>query len=162
MGKKVGPLTKWEIAKPLLEKDVIERRVTDDTMPREVKVMRPEYEACGKSFGSNLRRLQKAIRKNKSRAFKDCIAYTHDKNLKGLARDDEKCWDGSLAKTLLATDINEGLHLLLRPKQLWLLHEEYQEFDLDVFQPHIHQYTRSERETNYWIVRLLYFKMKCK
>lgn len=151
--KKHAPLTPWEIAKPLLEKDYLERRILDHMMPAEVKQMRDEYKKCGKSFGSNLRRMQKAIRAHRSRAFKDAVAYNHDKDIHVLARDDDTCWDGSAAQKLLADDIKIGLHKTLKPRQLRLLREEYQVFDLDVFRPHIHQYTRSERETNYWIVK---------
>ena len=151
--KKVGPLTPWEIAKPLLEQDVINRDVTDDMPPRQVKQMRDEYKNCGKSFGSNYRRLQKSIRQHKSRAFKDASAYNHDKQLKTLARYDPNCWEGSEAKALLAEDIEDEMHKKLTPKQLWLLREEYRVFELDVFRPHIYQIERSKRETNYWKVK---------
>ena len=118
--KKVGPLTPWEIAKPLLEQDVINRDVTDDMPPRQVKQMRDEYKNCGKSFGSNYRRLQKSIRQHKSRAFKDASAYNHDKQLKTLARYDPNCWEGSEAKALLAEDIKDEMHGLLASRiSLW-------------------------------------------
>ena len=93
--KKYAPLTPWEIAKPLLEADVIARRIHDSMKPMQVKVMRDEYKACGKTFGSNLRRMQKSIRESRSTAFLNATAYKHDIEIYGLARDDEKCWDGS-------------------------------------------------------------------
>ena len=151
--KKARPYTKWEIAKPLLEKDYLERRITDAMLPAQVRLLRPEYEAVGNTFGTNLRRMQKSIRKHRSRAFKDAQAFVHDKSLYILSQDDPSCWNGSEAQRLLKDDIASGLHNVMKPKSLWLLREEYQEFDLDVFRPHIHQETRSTRETNYWIVK---------
>ena len=41
--KKHAPLTPWEIAKPLLEKDYIDRKIQDWMMPAQVKQMRDEY-----------------------------------------------------------------------------------------------------------------------
>ena len=85
--KKYAAPTPWEIAKPLLEKDILERRVTDDMMPRFAKLVRPEHGAVGSSWGSNYRRLQESVRKHRSRAFKDAAACSHDKEIYGLAKD---------------------------------------------------------------------------
>ena len=46
--KKYRPLTPREVAKPLLEKDYLEGRITNDMPPREVRALRPEYEAVKK------------------------------------------------------------------------------------------------------------------
>lgn len=151
--KKARPYTPWEIAKPLLEEDYLARRITDDMLPAQVRELRVEYQKVGKTFGSNLRRMQKAIRQHRSRAFIDAKAFASDKRMHTLACDDPKCWNGSDAQCSLKQDIEAGLHLTLKPKSLHLLREEYLEFTLDQFRPHIHQETRSTRETNYWIVK---------
>ena len=45
--------TTWEIAKPLLEQDILAGEVTDDMMPAQVRKKRDEYKVCGSTFGSN-------------------------------------------------------------------------------------------------------------
>ena len=59
----------------------------------------------------------------------------------------------SEAKGLLKEDVENGLHLQLKPKALWLFGEEYMKFDLKVFRHHMHQETRGKLETNYWITK---------
>ena len=90
--KKARPFTPWEIAKPLLEKDYLEGRITDNMMPAQVRELRIEYKKVGNNFGSNLRRMQKSIREHRSRAFKDAKAFKNDKDAYTLAHDDPKCY----------------------------------------------------------------------
>jgi hypothetical protein len=51
--------------------------------------------------------------------------------------------------TLLAEDINGGLHQIFTPSQLRNTRPEYQEFPLDVFRRHIHQEKRRLVQSNY-------------
>ena len=136
----------------MIEEDYLARVISDDMMPRHVRMLRQEYQDCGKTFGSNMWRLQKSIRSKRSEAYLDAAAFKHDKDLYGIAQDDPNYWDGSEAQKLLREDVENELHLAMKPKHLWLSREEYQVFDLDVFRLHIHQETRSKLETNYWIV----------
>ena len=99
--KKYGPPTLWEIAKPLLEDDIVKGRVTDSMYPKDVRKLRKEYAKCGNTFGTNYRRLQKSVRGHKSRAFIDSAAYSHDMIMYGLALDDPECWHGSEAAQFL-------------------------------------------------------------
>ena len=41
----------------------------------------------------------------------------------------------------------------MKPKELWLFREEYQEFPINEFRGHIYQEVRSELETPYWLVK---------
>jgi hypothetical protein len=54
-------LTKWQNsnAKELLRKDILDGKVVDSMMSKEVLAMRPENEPYRKNFGTNLRNLQK-------------------------------------------------------------------------------------------------------
>ena len=151
--KKYSPITPWEIAKPLLEEDIVARRVTEIMLPRDVRKLREEYQKCGATFGTNYRRLQKSVRGHRDRAFMDAAAYVHDSRTYGLAKDDPRCWHGSEAESLLKEDVESSLHKKLTPKLLWLSREEYQVFELDVFRPHIHQITRAKLERPYWMVK---------
>ena len=153
MARKKKARTPWEKAKPLLEQDIIDNRVKDHMLPAEVREIRTEYKQCGKTFGSNYRRLQKGIRKDRSRAFLDAAAFVNDKAKYGLAADMDEYWDGSEAQKLLAEDVKFGLHKLMKPKSLRLSRPEYRKFELEIFRGHIYQETRRNVETNYWLVK---------
>ena len=66
------PPTAWEVAKPILEKDYLEGRITDTMKRSQVHKMRPEYEKVNiNNFGNNQNRLKKTIREFKSNATRD-------------------------------------------------------------------------------------------
>ena len=48
-------------------------------------------------------------------------------------------WDGSEADKQLKADIDEGLHEVLEPAELWNLREAYDDYPLPVFRDHIYQ-----------------------
>jgi hypothetical protein len=142
----------WVIAKPILEKDYLEGRATDDMLPREVITLRPEIYGKVKAtnFGTNWRAMKKRIGRDRKRSEEDEAMYFHDMTIHTLAVDLPGYWDGSEAQRLLNKDIERGGHTRYKPEMLWLKRPEYQEFELGKFRKHIYQKTREEKETLYW------------
>ena len=70
-----------------------------------------------------------------------------------LAKDIEGEWHGSAAERLLKIDIKNLLHKSMKPKQLYHTRDEYKQFDLETFRGHLYQEYRSNKESNYWIVK---------
>ena len=157
-GKKAyRPPTPWEIAKPLLEKDYLENRATDDMAPRDVIKLRPEEYGAVKveHFRSNWAAMKKRIREHKARALEDAEFLAHDVQLYTLAKDDPASWHGSDAERLLKLDLNafaedNRLPDDMKPKKLWGTRVEYGVFELEVFRKHVYQEFRSRVETPYW------------
>lgn len=144
--------TKWEIAKPILEKDYLEGRITDDMRRGFVHKMRKEFEEVPiNNFGNNWLRMKKSIGAAKSHAVRDRLALIHDRNLYPIDQEDR--WDGSLAQSYLHQDLDNEFHLHFTPTELRLSRTEYQKFKLPKFTEHIHQYLRSKKETSYWMAK---------
>ena len=60
-------------------------------------------------------------------------------------------WHKSECPKLLKKDVDDGLHLTLKPKQLYAKREEYRAFTLTVFRNHIYQEvdSRPKREMRF-------------
>jgi hypothetical protein len=154
MAGKKKPKTSWEIAKPILLEAYLAGVITDAMKPSEVWPMRQEFHAVEyKRFVDNFARMKRGIRKHRERASADEAGFLRDMAIHTLAKDIDGYWDGSLAQELLRKDLEEKTHEQMRPKEMWLFRPEYQEFGLKTFRDHIHQELRSERETNYWLVK---------
>ena len=153
--KEPKPPTPWEIAKPILKKYYLDGRITDSMKPSAVYRMREEFTNVipYTNFRNNFRTLKNGIKNHTERANIDQTGLLHDIAIYSLAKDTDGYWDGSEAQSLLKEDIKRGLHKQMRPKLLWNSRPQYQDFDLKTFRDHIHQQTRSEIETNYWIVK---------
>lgn len=157
--KKNRTPTAWEIAKPFLEKDYLEKRITDDMAPSYVYTLRTEFQNCKyTNFRNNFRRMKNTIMDLKDRADEELDLLQFDLGLFTLASEKEDCWDGSEAKRLLPDDLL--CHPDMKPKQLWMSRDEYQKFTLKQFRDHIHQLSRAKLETNYWLVKRKKKEMK--
>ena len=142
--------TAWEIAKPILERDYLEGRVTESMARKDVHAFRPEFQAVPiNNFGNNWNRIKKSAQELKRRAVIDSAALFHDRILHPVEHQNR--WDGSDAQTLLKQDIELGLCEQFSPKELWLSRPEHQVFDLDTSRPHVHQCRRSKLETTCWL-----------
>ena len=149
MPKKV--LTKWEIAKPILEELYLAGDIQDDWPRKKVHSARPEFEAVPiNNFGNNWNRMKKSIGTLKQQAKRDFEILQADKLLYPI---DENRWDGSDAQALLKQDIRNDFHLYFNPKELHMSRMEYKKFDFKVFGPHVYQEIRSKKETNYWLTK---------
>ena len=144
-----SPDYKWvnSLARKLLHDDIVGRRIPledDGSMTtEEIFHQRPEYTASGwKRFPKRLQALRQQIKREETRATKDEAYFQNyisnhppsETTGKGYIE-----WEGSQAQVLLNTDIDNGLHTTMKPKELWKLHDEYQEFPLKVFADHIKQ-----------------------
>ena len=155
MPKKKKPPTPWEIAKPLLEKDYVAGRITDDMKPKWVwENTRVEYRAVKYvNFRNNFRHLKNTIVELKARADDELELLHYDLGVYDLADSKPNCWDGSDAQRLPHEDFTEGRNTQLKPKQFRSTRDEYEEFTLKQIRGHMHQYKRSKLETNYWLVK---------
>lgn len=147
--------TAWDIAKPLLEDDFLNGIARDDMWPRDVRAMRPEYEAVPVSnFNANWRALKTRITAHQERAEEDEARFLHDTlTIYTLAKKTDGCWDGSAAQQLLKADVRNKRNERLTPDMLHLSRPEYLVFELNIFRKHLHQELRTQTETPYWIYK---------
>ena len=118
--------TKWEIAKPLLEKDYLDGVATDEMRRGVVHKLRPEYEAVPiGNFGQNWNRMKANIGAMKEHATRDKEALAHDRS---LYPPDPTRWDQSQAKIYLKEDVDNDFHLHFDPEELWLTCEPRRRF----------------------------------
>ena len=144
--------TKWEIAKPILEKAYLDGEVTDDMKRSVVWGMKPEFKAVPiNNFGTNWNLMKKNISSLKRRAAEDAADLKHDRDIFPIQ--EEGRWDGSEAQALLKMDVKDDFHLHFSPVELWSSRSEYQEFPIEIFSPHVHQEKRAKLESNYWLVK---------
>lgn len=151
--------TVWEIAKPLLEKDLrvgaIGAELPDAKL---VHKMKPEYEAVPlANFKRNLAALRIRFVQYKEGAEYGSIALAHDRQLHLVNPNPPNWeyprWDGSAAQRLLKEDIGNKKHVGVKPQDLRETRDEYKAFPKEVFRKHIQQELRSDRESSYWLSR---------
>ena len=108
-----------------------------------VREMRPCYKEFPlHQFSARLRDARKTINTKQGSTkvgitglAADRVAFppmTHDV-------DGRRRWEGSAAEKLLKEDMKEGMHKIMKPKELWESRAEYAEFELKVFRNHIYQ-----------------------
>ena len=142
--KTEGPWNR-SIAKSLLVKGL-----RDGSIPLENRVMsvrdvielQPEFGGCDpdniRRFSARLRNARKSIINEMQRRSSDKVMIEHDIALFRLTRltannSNRKIWHGSMAEKLLPIDIDNNMHLILQPMDLYNTRKEYTEFSLDVF-----------------------------
>ena len=94
-----------------------------------------------KLFGDRLRRLRESVIEKKCLAAKDLSALKNSLEIHPIPN---KRMFVDVALPYLRVDMDNGLHLTTKPRELHKTRPEYQEFELDTFRKHIHQevYTR--------------------
>lgn len=93
--------------------------------------------------------IQKAVKKHKDWAQCDSEKFLQDralhppadKNIRGELR-----WKGSEAQQFLKVDMEQGLHLQMKPRELHKTRDAYKLFGERVFQQHIDQQKQSVKE----------------
>ena len=102
-----------------------------------------------KLFGDRLRRLRESVLEKKCLAVKDLSAL---KNTLEIHPIPDKRIFVYVALPSLRVDMDNGLHLTTKPRELHKTRPEYQEFELDTFRKHIHQevYTRKATTQYKW------------
>jgi hypothetical protein len=155
------PKIKWgnSQARELLYSDLREGRIPSDakdangqsTMQlREIYVMRSEYaEYAYQKFSSRLSTLRKILKKNNGRAEADQAAFDQYKSNHEISYFSHKGyiqWQGSDAQEFLLQDLEEGLHNVMRKKELWLSRPEYHTtFPLAAFRDFVYQEIRTAK-----------------
>ena len=104
------------------------------------------------NFKTNLKNLRKAVEADRERMYQDSAAYYNDmsKTRPTKSQTNKPHWNTHVAKDLLEIDLDDDLHTLLEPMELWATRAEYQEFELEVFRKHIHQAVGARRKKAYW------------
>jgi hypothetical protein len=142
-------------AKVLLIKDIVDGTIDDDMAPKQVFVMRPEFQLYTyNNFATNLRNLRKTVAKQQDLADDDEAAFAHDELL-GLRVNSKPYprWQGSVAEQLLKQDIDNGRHVSMKPRELKESRAEYGPYPGTIFRDHIHQELRARMERPYWLAR---------
>jgi hypothetical protein len=144
-------------AKRLLYHDILDGVVTASMEPATVFRMRPEYQVYHEdNFKTNLKNLKQAIKDKQEYAVIDSAAFAHDSRVNPPVEQTAKgCprWNGSAAEALLKQDMDDGLHLTMKPAVLRMTRSEYQAYPLAVFRPHIGQEKRSRLNNAYWLAK---------
>jgi len=159
MAETTAKTTSWEYVKELLKDDIKSGKVLPSMAPRDIYDLQQEYKGIKyKKFRTNLNNIQKSLKKLSNEALVDSNAVANDcrahpKNNDGNALYSYPRWDGLEAQRLLKLDVDDGTHERLLPREFHQARVEYQAYPLDVFWKHIHQETRSHRETAYWLVK---------
>lgn len=151
---KMARSIEWEIAKPILEKDILEGRVPGTMEAKDVRALRPEYQGVkAENFKTNLKALRARLKKNKITSSWELAELRKDQG--NHPRPDTNCrgepqWDKSDAQRLLRQDVSEGKHLEMKPQQLYNTRNEYKMFTLKTFGEHVPQEVRHVKFGN-WV-----------
>jgi hypothetical protein len=144
-------------AKRLLYHDILDGVVTASMVPATVFRMRPEYQVyLEDNFKTNFKNLKQAIKDKQEYAVIDSAAFAHDRRVNPPVELTAKgCphWNGSAAETFLKQDMDDGLHLTMKPAVLHMTRSEYQVYPLAVFRPHIGQEKRARLNNTYWLAK---------
>jgi len=143
-------------SKAILRRGIIDRTIANDMTPEQVFAMDPQEHGKWKwqNWKTNLSNLREAIARDRGRMAADARDFGHDlARVKKLreANPVPTPWHKSECPKLLKKDVDDGLHLTLKPKQLYAKREEYRAFTLTVFRNHIYQEvdSRPKREMRF-------------
>jgi hypothetical protein len=144
-------------AKMLLENDLKSGKIPLSSIemgPKEVYIQRPEFsEFLYSNFQANLRSLRKTVQEKKNSSENDSAALLHDRNIhpkSGTNSNGEQRWEGSDAQILIKQDVDNKLHLVMKPKHLYNTRPEYKNnFSLSVFRKHILQEVNRRKFISY-------------
>jgi len=154
--KKYAPPTPWEIAKPLLEEDILTNQATLAMSLREVVLLWQEYKKVEyMNFSSNLWSLHKKLLTMGNYANADNLALRNDRQLNPIDMENPHIaylpWDSHPAQRWLWIDVNNQAQLGVTPKAFQETRDEYKAFPLDIFCKHIQQAVNDRVESSYWL-----------
>jgi hypothetical protein len=147
---------KWQNsdAKKQLRRDIMNKVVTEEMKPKAVQARRPEYQLFKKEkFATNLRALRKVLSIKDGRAAADSAALANDLLLHppaAVGPGGYPQWADSVALRLLQLDVDEDLHNILKPRELYVTRAEYQIYPLVVFRKHIDQERDHRKQLVHW------------
>ena len=129
-------------SKAIMRGDVLRKNITRQTDPKDAYEMHDEHDKwVFKAWKDALTRMINAVEQDRGRMQRDVTSYGHDLKLVQDRRTEvaEKAFHRSPAYRQLKEDVDNGLHEIFPPKDLWLKREAYQAFDLLCFRKHIYQ-----------------------
>ena len=154
--KKSGP--SWRGSK---EKMMLYGIIDDDgsilcsTSPEELYKSHPGFQQWElEQFEAYLKRLAKVVKKDKKNLAFEEKAFQHEQNhfpQNDLGNRGYPLWGYHSANSLMKEDVKSGLAYRIKPSELRMMRDEYQQFPGVVFLGHVHQEKRSQREAGYWM-----------
>lgn len=137
---------KWDVAEGHLKPEM------DVATAKKVRAMYNDMD--NDQFTSRWAGMRDIVARGKARAAEDTLALKKDRlrhprpktNFRG-----EPEWNESDAKELLSIDMDNDLHKKKTPQELWLLRNQYQEFQLQTFRGHIHQEVHTRKWRDQWV-----------
>jgi hypothetical protein len=141
-------------AKQILEQDILEGSVNEQSNPDLVYLMHDDYATYEKrKFKQYLKHSLKTLNQYaRSASFaNNAVAHAQMNHPRGAVTEQGyPFWDTSPARILLTQDIGNGLHDRMKPSELWNTRNEYKEFPLAVFRQHIYQEKNRIKASSYW------------
>jgi hypothetical protein len=126
-----------------------------EKQPRDVFVMRPEYERYKyDNFRTNLRKLRNDIEADRETAIVEAAAVAqHRTKHPPQSNGFWPRWPGHPAKHLLRMDIDQEEHTIQTPAELYASRAEYREFPLKVFRDHIYKEIKAQKQVHWNTVK---------
>ena len=147
--------TPWQIAKPILQENILNGTIgVDWTYQRVYTQIDPRIQEVPYiNFRQNFRNLRESLAADGVRASRDMVTF--EKTCKEFpvvqhphfASDPR--WEGSEAQAQLRIAIEEGLHKQFPPRVLKTKHEAFHPFKLETFRQHIHQEIGAQRRKEF-------------
>jgi hypothetical protein len=143
-------------AKALLKRDILNGKITQSTNLDKLWQSSVLYKRFPlQNFKTNVKSLLKSVEKYQERAIRDDQALEHDMHIHPpvatKTSGEPLLWDGSLAQTQLKSDVANGFHQDMTPKELWMSRRSYQLFTLPKFRQHMYKEKTSLFEKSYWL-----------
>ena len=145
----------WKRAKELLIEDIASGFITEAMLAEEVMELRAEYSVClPENFKRNFLHLRNNLKNKAETALKDTTLLLSDLNLHTVEQGNRLTvyprWSGSVAEAELKKDIEDKLHEVFKPKDLWMRRISFQAYPLDIFRKHYFQVIYSKKGKSYW------------
>jgi hypothetical protein len=152
--------TPWQIAKPLLEEDILSGEIPDSWEAEVIVQKRVEYDDVPiKNFKVNLKNLRLRINIDKTRAVRDAASLKYDsiiqrnRNMESSGSDRLR-WDGSMAQELLKDLVKNNKHVGRTPRDIRNEYiTEFGQFSLKKFRSHLHQEISASTQSLFWLAK---------
>lgn len=127
-------------SKAILRAGILSGEIKPEMKPKQVFDLNPTQHGKWnyQNWRSNLRTLRNAIKRDRDRMQKDCIAYGHDLAIIKGVRKNTTPWHRSIASQFLKQDIRDGKHIGIKPAAFHKSRPAYEVFDLLEFWKHIY------------------------
>lgn len=149
---------KWakSLAKAILLDGLYHERIplwAKDMMPRKVYELDKEFQKWKYvSFRGRLNEYRKQIRAGRKKAEIEDDWLRNDRKIYPKPphnENGEPRWEGSRAEQWIQIDLDDGSYPRLKPRELYAMREDYQDFSLTTVRKHFHQEIKKRKFINY-------------